>query len=82
VKKIAKYHFENKLLTTTKSTKKKLIIVVNSYSKSMNTKNKKGTHLKKKVANKIPKKKLHAKLQKSYKNIANTVEQEQDEKVN
>jgi hypothetical protein len=25
---------------------------------------------------------LHAKLQKSYKNIANTVEQEQDEKVN
>jgi hypothetical protein len=47
----------------------------------MNTKNKKGTHLKKKVARKIRKKKLHAKLQKSYKNIMNTLEQEQDEKV-
>jgi hypothetical protein len=30
----------------------------------MNTKNKKGTHLKKKVAHKIPKKKVACKLQK------------------
>jgi len=43
---------------------KKLIIVGVSYSKSMNTKNKKGTHLKKKVTCKIPKKKVACKAPK------------------
>ncbi len=43
---------------------KKIIIVVNSYSKSMNTKNKKGTYLKKKVAHKIPQNKVACKAPK------------------
>lgn len=46
---------------------KKLIIVVDSFSKFMNTKNKKGTNLKKKVTRKIPKKKVACKAPKSYK---------------
>jgi hypothetical protein len=61
---------------------KKLIIVVDLYSKSINTRNKKGAHLKKKVTHKIPKKKVACKAPKIIKKIINTMEQEQDEKVN
>ncbi len=61
---------------------KKLIIVVNSYSKSMNTKTRKAHTWRKRLHTKFQNRKLHVKLQKSYKNITNTMEQEQDEKVN